>query len=247
MVLWMHRTTCKMLIRQAPFRLVYVQEVVMPMEFLVPILHITEAIGLTKPSVVEQKLQEVLQLQEDCTIHKFHQQVNKARWDVWNDRGIKQNMFKHGDLVFLNNRKFLRHLRKFQMHWMGLYIIQQVVDVIVVQLKNLDLVGRFLQKRKITPKQRERDLQWCLHFRSLDTTCWVISSKCTQTIFYLNIQSTSLLLWGRICRQLFYFQEYDFQVMVKPNRLNVGLYHLSHLTIGEDAWRTIFQKQKQLL
>jgi hypothetical protein len=42
-------------------------------------------------------------------------------------------------------------------------------------------------------------------------------------------------LGGRICRWLLLFQEYDFEVIVKPGNLNAGLDHLLCILIGEDA------------
>jgi hypothetical protein len=40
---------------------------------------------------------------------------------------------------------------------------------------------------------------------------------------------------GRIiCRWLFLFQEYDFEIIVKPGRMNKGPDHLSRLEHGED-------------
>ena len=39
-VLWAYRTTCKKLTRHTPFKLAYGQEVVMPMEYIVPSLKI---------------------------------------------------------------------------------------------------------------------------------------------------------------------------------------------------------------
>ena len=41
------------------------------------------------------------------------------------------------------------------------------------------------------------------------------------------------VLGGRICRCLLLFQEFDFEVLVKPWKLNVGPDHLSRLTNGE--------------
>jgi len=46
-VLWAYRTTYKKLIEHITIRLVYGQEEVMPMEFLVPSLHITSVIKLS--------------------------------------------------------------------------------------------------------------------------------------------------------------------------------------------------------
>jgi hypothetical protein len=40
---------------------------------------------------------------------------------------------------------------------------------------------------------------------------------------------------GRICRWLLLFQEYDFEVIVKPGKFNSGPDHLSRILSGEDA------------
>ena len=42
------------------------------------------------------------------------------------------------------------------------------------------------------------------------------------------------VLGGRICRWLLLFQEYDFEVIVKPGKLNVGPDHMSRLDSGEE-------------
>jgi hypothetical protein len=42
------------------------------------------------------------------------------------------------------------------------------------------------------------------------------------------------VLGGKTCRWLLLFQEYDFEVIVKPGRLNTGPYHLSTLESGEE-------------
>jgi hypothetical protein len=42
------------------------------------------------------------------------------------------------------------------------------------------------------------------------------------------------VLGGRICRWLLLFQEYDFEIIVKPGKLNAGPDHLSRITNGEE-------------
>ena len=42
------------------------------------------------------------------------------------------------------------------------------------------------------------------------------------------------VLGGKIYRWLLLFQEYDFEIIVKPGRLNVGPDHLSRLELGEE-------------
>jgi hypothetical protein len=43
------------------------------------------------------------------------------------------------------------------------------------------------------------------------------------------------VLGGRICRWILLFQEYDFEVIVKPGKFNSGPDHLSCILSGEDA------------
>jgi hypothetical protein len=43
------------------------------------------------------------------------------------------------------------------------------------------------------------------------------------------------VLGGRICRWILLFQEYDFEVVAKPKKLNAGLDHLSHILSREGA------------
>jgi hypothetical protein len=41
-------------------------------------------------------------------------------------------------------------------------------------------------------------------------------------------------LGGHICRWLLLFQEYDFEIIVKPGRMNKGPNHFSRLEHGEE-------------
>jgi hypothetical protein len=69
------------------------------------------------------------------SISKFRKHVKKS----WHDRHIKQKKFQTGDLVFLYDNKFLQHPGKFQMHWLGPYVIRFVTEAgVVFQLEKLE-------------------------------------------------------------------------------------------------------------
>jgi len=62
---WDYGITCKKLTGQTPFRLIYGQEAVMPMEFPVPILHIFVMTDLTDSDTIEEILSQLLIIEED--------------------------------------------------------------------------------------------------------------------------------------------------------------------------------------
>ena len=57
--------------------------------------------------------------------------------------------------------------------------------------------------------------------------------------FYTDHQALKYLVnkplhYGRICRWLLLFQEFEFEVVVLPGKLNVGPDHLSRIDTGEE-------------
>jgi hypothetical protein len=116
-MLWAYRTTCKKMTTQTPFKLVYDLEAVVPMEYLVPSLRIVAFTGMDETCTVQDRLAQLMELEEDKFIVGFHQQVQKEREKAYHDRHIKKKAFKQGDLVLLYDRKFMKHPGKFKTHW----------------------------------------------------------------------------------------------------------------------------------
>ena len=77
-VLWAYRTTCKKLTGHTPFSLVYGQEAVMPMEYIIPSLRIAQITEMVDTETMNERLVQLLALEEDRFIAGFHQKVQKA-------------------------------------------------------------------------------------------------------------------------------------------------------------------------
>jgi hypothetical protein len=132
-VLWEYRTTCKKSIGDKPLRLVYGHEAMVPLDFLVPGLHVEAITNMTERYAVQERLSQLMEMEEDKILTGFHQEVQKPRDKAWHDKHIK----KKGDLVLLYDIKFFQHLGKFRMHWVGPYEVKTVTDGGSVELKYL--------------------------------------------------------------------------------------------------------------
>jgi hypothetical protein len=65
---------------------------------------------------IQERLNQLLAMEEDQILERFHKQVQKARDKAWHDRHIKKKNFKEGDLVFLYDKKSFQHPGKLRMH-----------------------------------------------------------------------------------------------------------------------------------
>ena len=74
-VLWAYRTTCKKLTGHTPFSLVYGQEAVMPMEYIIPSLRVAQITEIVDTDTMNERLVQLLALEEDRFIAEFHQKV----------------------------------------------------------------------------------------------------------------------------------------------------------------------------
>jgi hypothetical protein len=78
-VLWAYRMTCKKLTGHTPFKLVYDQEAVVPLECLVPSLHVATITQMTECNTIQERMNQLLAMEEDRILAGFHQQVQKDR------------------------------------------------------------------------------------------------------------------------------------------------------------------------
>jgi hypothetical protein len=98
---------------KTPFNLVYGLEVVVPMEYLVPSLRIVSFTDMDDTGNVQERLSQLVELDEERFVVGFHQQVQKEREKAYHDRHIKKKEFKQGDIVLIYDSKFIKHLGKF--------------------------------------------------------------------------------------------------------------------------------------
>jgi hypothetical protein len=84
-ILWEYRTTCNKLIERKPFRLVYGQEEMVPLELLVPSPRVTKITNMSERGAVQEMLSQVMSMEEDRILAKFHQEVQKERDKSWHE------------------------------------------------------------------------------------------------------------------------------------------------------------------
>jgi hypothetical protein len=137
-VLGAYRTTCKNLTMQNPFKLVYGLEAIVPMEYLVHSLRILAFKDMDDTGTIQERLAQLVKLEEDQFIAGFHQHVKKEREKAYHDRHIKKKAFKQGDLVLVYDTKFMKHPGKFRTHFLGPYEVEYVTKGGAMQLNTLN-------------------------------------------------------------------------------------------------------------
>lgn len=78
--------------------------------------------------IIAEKLEQLHALEEKQYLARFHQQVQKAREMARDDWHIKKIIINNWDLVLLHDSKFARLPSNFMMHWIGPYIIRDILD-----------------------------------------------------------------------------------------------------------------------
>ena len=130
------------------------------MEYIFPSLRISAAMGMDGEVVLDEHMEKLMQLKEDCVIARFHQRIEKDRQKAWHDLHIKNKQFQQGDLVLLYDNKFMKHLGKLQMHWLGPYIVHSITSGGAVQLQQLDgaVLPTFINGSRLKPYRMGSEL-----------------------------------------------------------------------------------------
>ena len=78
-MLWAYRTTCKRMTGYTPFRLVYGQEVVVSMDYIMLSLRIVVLMEMTNVDVIEQRLLQLVHMEQERFVTGFHKNTEKQR------------------------------------------------------------------------------------------------------------------------------------------------------------------------
>ncbi|KAL3693085.1 hypothetical protein R1sor_006736 [Riccia sorocarpa] len=142
--LWAYRTTFKVTTGQTPFQLVYGQETILPVEFLIPTLRVLtgyEAPGASQLSqegeAIPERIHALHHLSEKRIEALYNQYLVQAGRKRRFDNRVKEHDFRRGDLVLKLNDKISRFPAKFAIKWLGPFWVQEVYDNGAVQLSTL--------------------------------------------------------------------------------------------------------------
>jgi hypothetical protein len=64
-----------------------------PLELLVPSLQVTRITNMTERGAIQERLSQLMSMEEDRILAGFHQEVHKARDKSWHDQHIKKKSF----------------------------------------------------------------------------------------------------------------------------------------------------------
>ena len=81
----------------------------MPMEYIVPSLRVVVITEMEDVDALEDRLLQLIHLEEERFVAGFHQNIENQRQKVWHDRHIKNKHFEVGGRVLMYDSKFFKH------------------------------------------------------------------------------------------------------------------------------------------
>lgn len=165
-VLWVYQTTYKVTIGQTPFQLMYGQEAMVPVEFMVSSLWITIDNQLGDMESLRERLYALNKLDEWRMMAQWVTETAQQRWKVWHDKHLWRMKFTSGQLVLKFNGRNEIKPGKFKVRWLGPFKVCEVNTNGVIKLWMLD--GEEIpdaingSKLKIYHERREPGPWWML-------------------------------------------------------------------------------------
>ena len=136
--LWAYRTSYKVTVGMTPFKMAYGLEAVVPMEFMIPSLRMAIQEKLPMEKSREERIQELLNLEEDRQQSILVTEAVQKRRKAWADRHGKQKVFTKGDHVLIFNSKLGKHPGKLKLKWIRPCTIEEETAPGAFMLRNLD-------------------------------------------------------------------------------------------------------------
>ena len=114
---------------------------------------------MTDTNTIGERLAQLVQMEEECFIVSFHQNVEKQLQKSWHDRHITTKQFKVGGLVLMYDSKFLKHPGKLKMHWLGSYTVVHITTAGAVKLHKLDgtMAASMINGSRVKPYRDDCD------------------------------------------------------------------------------------------
>ncbi|KAJ7549981.1 hypothetical protein O6H91_07G077200 [Diphasiastrum complanatum] len=134
--LWAFRTAYKNSTNQTPFQLVYGQEAVMPIEFLIPSLRIAATERLNDDKSLQLRHEALHKLCETRLMAVHALAAEKARRKAWHDRRLHKKDLKTGDLALMYKTKLIKGKLKFTGE--GPYKVKEILNYGAIILEHLD-------------------------------------------------------------------------------------------------------------
>jgi len=79
-------------------------------------LHVAEITNMIEWGIVQDRLNQLMIMEEYRILAGFHQQVQKSRYKSWHEKHINKKTFKEGDLLFMYDSKSIHLPGKLKMH-----------------------------------------------------------------------------------------------------------------------------------
>ena len=136
--LWAYRTTFKVTTQATPFSLVYRLEATLPIEFEVESLRIVVDARLRDSQSLRNRLKILEELDEQRRMSAQHIEAIQRRRKITFNKRHKKQILTPGMMVMIQDARKLEFPGKFDVVWLGLYLVREAFPNNSLQLDTLN-------------------------------------------------------------------------------------------------------------